>query len=220
MYGMRLNPTKCSFGVGSGQFLSHVVNNKGIEISPAQVEALLKNAELSTVKEVQSLTGRIAALSRLISKLSDRCKPFFDTIRSHRKQSWGDEQRQTLTKLKEYMRNPPVLTAPKLGEKLFLYLRVSNIVTSGVLIRCEEGKQFPVFYVSKMLTEPERKYLKVKRVISILVFVLIFPLGICRHGIALWRMFEEESFGSGLMVRWDDRFKLLLGISGNKGVMV
>ncbi|XP_059627489.1 uncharacterized protein LOC132270323 [Cornus florida] len=85
-YGMKLNPTKCSLGVSSSQFLGRVVNHRGIEASPAQAEALTKNAEQKTIKEVQALTGLIAALSWFISKLSDHCKSFFDTIRSHGRQ--------------------------------------------------------------------------------------------------------------------------------------
>ncbi|XP_059638598.1 uncharacterized protein LOC132280855 [Cornus florida] len=166
---MRLNPTKCSFGMSFGQFLGHVVNHRGIEASLVQAEALTKNAEPKTITEVQALTGRIVALSHFISKLSDRCKPFFDTIRSHGRQAWGDEQRQTLTSLKEYMQNPPVLLAPEPGEKLFLYLGVSSIATSGVLIRCKEGKQYPVFYVSKTMIEAERRYSRAERVILSLV---------------------------------------------------
>ncbi|XP_059668730.1 uncharacterized protein LOC132313803 [Cornus florida] len=109
-YGMKLNSTKCSFGVSSGQFLGHVVNLRGIEASPAQADALTKNAEPTTIKE-----------------------------------------------------NLPVLSAPESGEKLFLYLGVSSIVTSGVLIHYAEGKQYPVFYVSKTMTEAERRYSKAER---------------------------------------------------------
>ncbi|XP_059668774.1 uncharacterized protein LOC132313851 [Cornus florida] len=82
-YGIKLNLAKYSFGVSSGQFLGHVVNHRGIEASRAQVEALIRNAEPKTTKEVQALTGQIVALSQFISKLSDRCKPFFDTIRGY-----------------------------------------------------------------------------------------------------------------------------------------
>ncbi|XP_059638670.1 uncharacterized protein LOC132280937 [Cornus florida] len=67
------------------------------------------------------------------------------------------------------MQNPPVLSAPDPGEKLFLYLGVSSIATSAVLIRCKEGVQYPVFYVSKTMTEAERRYSKVERVILSLV---------------------------------------------------
>ncbi|XP_059627294.1 uncharacterized protein LOC132270106 [Cornus florida] len=67
------------------------------------------------------------------------------------------------------MRNPPVLSAPEPNEKLFLYLGVSSIATSAVLIRCKEGKQFPVFYVSKTMSEPERRYSRAERMILSLV---------------------------------------------------
>ena len=32
-YKMRLNPAKCAFGVSSGQFLGHIVTNRGVEAS-------------------------------------------------------------------------------------------------------------------------------------------------------------------------------------------
>ncbi|XP_059630114.1 uncharacterized protein LOC132273100 [Cornus florida] len=80
-YRMKLNPAKCSFGVSSGQFLGHMVNHRGIEASPVQAEALIRNAEPKTIKEVQALTGRIATLSRFISKLSDRCTTLSQAIR-------------------------------------------------------------------------------------------------------------------------------------------
>ncbi|XP_059635421.1 uncharacterized protein LOC132277598 [Cornus florida] len=66
--------------------------------------------------------------------------------------------------------NLPVLSAPESGEKLFLYLGVSSIATSGVLVRYAKGKQYPVFYISKTMTEAERRYSKAERVILSLVY--------------------------------------------------
>ncbi|KAI5327838.1 hypothetical protein L3X38_027234 [Prunus dulcis] len=76
-YRMRLNPKKCAFGVSSGQFLGQIVNKRGIEPNPSKVEALRNMPDPKTPRDVQVLTGRIAALSRFISRSSDRCKPFF-----------------------------------------------------------------------------------------------------------------------------------------------
>ena len=33
-YKLRLNASKCSFGVGSGKFLGYMVTHKGIEVNP------------------------------------------------------------------------------------------------------------------------------------------------------------------------------------------
>ena len=76
-FRMKLNPLKCAFGVSSGQFLEHVVSKRGIEPKPMQVISFSAIEEPRTVRDVQSLAGKIATLGRFISKMSDRCKPFF-----------------------------------------------------------------------------------------------------------------------------------------------
>ena len=53
---MKLNPTKCSFGVASGKFLGYMVTERGIEASLEQVKAIIKLQAPRSVKEVQRLT--------------------------------------------------------------------------------------------------------------------------------------------------------------------
>ena len=66
-YNMKLNPTKCAFGVSVGKFLGFIVNNRGIEANPNKIKVVLDMSLPSNIKEVQRLTGRIAALSRFVS---------------------------------------------------------------------------------------------------------------------------------------------------------
>ena len=74
---LRLNASKCSFGVGSGKFLGYMVTHRGIEVNPDQVKAI-NNLQLpQNPKEFQKLTGMTAALNRFISRSVDRCRPFF-----------------------------------------------------------------------------------------------------------------------------------------------
>ena len=78
---MKLNPSKCVFGVVSGKFLGFMVSQRGIEVNLEKVRAILDMTSLETVKEVQKLTGRIAALNRFISKATKKCLPFFKTLK-------------------------------------------------------------------------------------------------------------------------------------------
>ena len=80
-YNMKLNPSKCAFGVSTGKFLGFIVNNRGIEANPDKIKALLDMPSPSSIKEVQLLTGRIAALSRFVSRASDKCQPFFQVLK-------------------------------------------------------------------------------------------------------------------------------------------
>ena len=74
---LRLNASKCSFGVGSRKFLGYMVTHKGIEINPDQIKAINDLQPPRNPKEVQKLTGMMAALNRFISRSADRCRPFF-----------------------------------------------------------------------------------------------------------------------------------------------
>ena len=80
-YGMKLNPAKCAFGVSAGRFLGFMMTRRGIEANPSQLKAILESPAPSSRKEVQQLTGRLAALGRFISRFTDRLKPFFTTLR-------------------------------------------------------------------------------------------------------------------------------------------
>ena len=80
-YSMKLNSAKCAFGVSFGKFLGFMVSRRGIEVNPENVRAILEMSSLKTIKEVLSLTGRVAALNRFVSKAIDKCLPFFKTLK-------------------------------------------------------------------------------------------------------------------------------------------
>ena len=122
-YNMKLNPSKCVFEVTAGKFLGFLVSQRGIEVNPEKVQAIIELESLRTVKEVQSLNGKIAALNRFDSKATDKCLPFFRTLR--KSFEWTDECQKAFKDLKKYLSSPPLLSPSKLGEKLYLYIAVS-----------------------------------------------------------------------------------------------
>ena len=80
-YNMKLNPSKCAFGVLSGKFLGFMVSYRGIEANPDKIQAILDMKPPQNLKEVQSLTGRVAALNKFVSKSTDKCLPFFRVLK-------------------------------------------------------------------------------------------------------------------------------------------
>uniref|UniRef100_A0A2N9EPE0 RNase H type-1 domain-containing protein n=1 Tax=Fagus sylvatica TaxID=28930 RepID=A0A2N9EPE0_FAGSY len=68
---LRLNATKCLFGVSSGKFLGHMISYNGVEANPDQISALLSLQPPKDAKQVQRLTGMVAALGRFISRSAD-----------------------------------------------------------------------------------------------------------------------------------------------------
>ena len=100
-----------------------------------------------TVKEVQKLTGRIAALNRFVFKATDKCLPFFKTLKQAF--TWMKECEKAFQELKHYLRNPPLLSPSKEGEDLNLYLAVLVTTVSAALIWEENRTQLSVYYVSQ-----------------------------------------------------------------------
>ena len=88
------------------------------------------------MKEVQSLIEKVAALNRFVSRATDKCMLFFKILK--KAFQWTDECEEALAKLKEYLTKPPLLSPSMMGEKLYLYLVVSNTLVSSVLIREEK----------------------------------------------------------------------------------
>ena len=94
------------------------------------------------MKEVQSLNGKVVALNRFVSRTTDKCLPFFCTLK--KSFEWTIKCQQAFEDLKAYLSSPPLLSPTQPGEELFLYLAVSLVVVSAALIREEDKVQKPV----------------------------------------------------------------------------
>ena len=168
-YNIKLNPAKCAFGVSAGKFLGFIVNNRGIEANPYKIKAVLDMLPPSNIKEVQRLTGRIATLSRFVSKASDKCQPFFQVLR--KSFQWDTRCEEAFSALKTYLCSPPILVSPSEGELLTLYLAVSYFLTSAVLIRDKDRVQHPVYYCNRALRGVEERYPRMEKLILALITV-------------------------------------------------
>ncbi|KAG7542873.1 Retrotransposon gag domain [Arabidopsis thaliana x Arabidopsis arenosa] len=157
-YQMKLNPAKCTFGVPCGEFLGYIVTERGIEANPNQINAFLNMPSPKNFKEVQRLTGRIAALNRFISRSTDKSLPFYQILKGNKGFLWDEKCEEAFGQLKAYLTTPPILSKPEADEKLYLYVSVSNHAVSGVLVREDRGEQKPIYYVSKSMTDPETRY--------------------------------------------------------------
>ncbi|XP_076899519.1 uncharacterized protein LOC143553398 [Bidens hawaiensis] len=168
-YNMKLNPSKCYFGVKAGKFLGYMVTKRGIEASPEQIEAIINLKSPVNAKDVQRLTGRITALNRFISRSSEKCKDFYDILRKNKKFEWTQRHEDALKALKDYLSSAPALMKPIDGEPLSLYLAVSGNAISAVLAKDHEGQQHPVYYVSKSLLNAEVRYSHLEKLILALI---------------------------------------------------
>jgi hypothetical protein len=166
-YKMKLNPTKCAFGVSFGKFLGYLVSQRGIEANPEKVRAVLEMQPPRTTKQLQQLTGRIVALNRFISRSTDKCLPFFKILK--KAFVWDSQCDEAFENMKKYLMNSQLLSRPVEGEIRYLYLAVSTPAVSSALVREEAGVQRPVYFISKALRGVEERYPRIEKLAFALV---------------------------------------------------
>ncbi|RDY02416.1 Retrovirus-related Pol polyprotein from transposon 17.6, partial [Mucuna pruriens] len=159
----KLNPEKCSFGIQAGRFLGYMLTERGIEANPEKCRAIINMRSPQNVKEVQQLMGKVVALSRFISKVSDIATPVLETLKKGRNFVWTPECEEAFLRLKAMLAAPPILIRPELGRPLHMYLSVNETVISAVLVQEREKEQCPVYFISKTLQGPERRYQKIEK---------------------------------------------------------
>ena len=131
---LRLNASRCLFGVGSGKFLGYMVTHRGIKVNPDKIKAINNLQPPRNPKEVQKLTGITVALNRFISRSTDRCKPFFLLMNKWKGFEWTGECALAFQQLKEYLSWPPIMSSPEVDEVCFAYIVVASHTISLVLI--------------------------------------------------------------------------------------
>ena len=103
-YKMKLNPTKCAFGVSTGKFLGFIVNSRGVEANPDKIKDVLDMRPPSNTKEIQHLTRRIVTLSCFVFRSSDKRQPFFQVLK--KAFHWDAHCEEAFAALKTYLSSP------------------------------------------------------------------------------------------------------------------
>nr|CAD40002.3 OSJNBb0052B05.5 [Oryza sativa Japonica Group]CAE75887.1 B1234D02.11 [Oryza sativa Japonica Group] len=152
-YGLKMNPTKCAFGVTACQSVGFLVHERGIEITQRSINAIKMIQPPEDKTELQEMISKINFVRRFISNLSGRLGPFTPLLRlkADQKFTWGAEQQKALDNIKKYLSSPLVLIPPQKGIPFRLYLSTGEKSIGSVLIQELEGKERVVFYLSRRL---------------------------------------------------------------------
>jgi hypothetical protein len=154
---LRLNPEKCVFEVRQGKILGYLVSHRGIEANPTKIQAIINMTTLQSTRDVQCLTGRLAALNRFISKSAERSLHFLKTLCGAKDFAWGPEQATAFASLKQHLSDLAILTSPDPSLPLLLYIAASPYAVSVALVQEQnrEGttQQCLVYYISEVFMD-------------------------------------------------------------------
>ena len=124
-YDIKLNPSKCTFGVPGGKLLSFLVSERGIDANPEKVGAILRMERPVRVHDVQKLTSCLAASSRFISRLGEKALPLYRLMKKSDKFEWSPQADAAFAELKALLSTQLVLAAP-ISKRAFTALHCSH----------------------------------------------------------------------------------------------
>nr|GEZ24754.1 reverse transcriptase domain-containing protein [Tanacetum cinerariifolium] len=145
-----------------------------IKLDPKNAHsAVLQLPSPQTIKEVQSLNGKLASLNRFLSKSAEKSLPLFQTLKKCIKKSdfrWNTEAEQAFQQLKQHLSNLHLLVTPKPQEELIMYLSATHGAISAVLMTERGMAQTQVYFISRALQGPELNYSPMEKLVLSLVF--------------------------------------------------
>ncbi|CAL9029763.1 unnamed protein product, partial [Prunus brigantina] len=156
--------------------IGFLVHQRGIEIDKNKAKSIIEALPPRNKKELQSLLGKINFLRRFISNSAGKIQPFSSLLRLKQEQifKWEEQHQQAFEEIKRYLSNPPVLSPPKRGRPLKLYISASEVSIGSLLVQDnKEGKEHAIYYLSRTLTEVERKYSAIERLCLALYFTAV-----------------------------------------------
>ena len=146
------------------ELLGHIVSERGIEVDPEKVKAILDMPAPRNEKEIRGFLGRLQYISHFIARLIDICEPIFHLLRKNQPTVWNNDCQCAFEKIKECLLSPPVLVPPTPGRPLLLYLLVSDMALGCMLAQLDDsGKERAIYYLSKRMLEYECKYIMIER---------------------------------------------------------
>ncbi|GJY38168.1 reverse transcriptase domain-containing protein [Tanacetum coccineum] len=172
--------TKMPFGLKmqepfeEGKFLGYMVTSEGIRANPKKTKVLADLQSPRTLKEMQSLARKLAALNRFLAKSAERSLPFINTLKNITKENkheykWTIEGEEAFQQMNKCIINLLSLTPPLPKETLYAYLAVSKEAVSFVLLTDRKGKQCLIHYVSRTLNDTENNYTPMEKLALSLV---------------------------------------------------
>ncbi|GJW91315.1 reverse transcriptase domain-containing protein [Tanacetum coccineum] len=155
-----------------GTFLGYKVNADGLMVCSDKVEAVLGLPSPRCLKDVQRLNRKLASLNRFLSKSAKKSLPFFKILKKCSKKSdfqWTAKAEMAFKQMKKLIAELPMLAAPKENGELIIYLAAAKEAICAVLMMERDGKQVPIYFVSRALQSPKVNYTPMEKLILALL---------------------------------------------------
>ncbi|GJS48043.1 reverse transcriptase domain-containing protein [Tanacetum coccineum] len=164
---------KCELWIHIVQFLGHLIDNQGLHVDPAKIEAVKNWTSPTTPTEVRQFLGLAGYYRRFIKGFSKIAKPLTKLTQKNKSYIWGEEQESAFQLLKQKLCEAPILALPEGNDNFVVYCDASLQGLGAVLMQREKV----IAYASRQLKPHEENY----TTHDLELGAVIFALKIWRH---------------------------------------
>jgi hypothetical protein len=161
--GMTLNRKKTQICQTEIEFLGHLIDKDGIRIHPSKVDAILKLNSPKNLKELQSLLGMVNFISKAIPRRSELLAPLYDLLKQGHEFFWDSVHERVFQRLKKVLTTAPVLSLFDPSLRTVVSVDASSFGIGGVILQDHNGVLKPVSFVSRTLTDTEKRYSQIEK---------------------------------------------------------
>ena len=165
--------SKCDFWISTVQFLGHIINNKGIHVDPAKIEAVKGWTSPTSPTEIRQFLGLAGYYRRFIEGFSKIAKPLTELTQKNKKYNWEEKQESAFQLLKQKLCEAPILALPEGNEDFVVYCDASHHGLGAVLMQRDKV----IAYASRQLKKNEENY----TTHDLELGAVVFALKIWRH---------------------------------------
>jgi len=108
-YGFRVCKEKCFFIQDSVEYLGHIVDKNGIQVSPKKVKAIAKMLQPTNLAQLRTFLGMVNHYGKFIPKLSEMCSPLNHLLQKSVKWKWTNECKKVVQQIKETLMSSEAL---------------------------------------------------------------------------------------------------------------
>ena len=153
-HNLRMNPSKCTFGVFSGKFLGFLVHHRGIDLDPTKAKAIVALSPPTTLKKLRSFVGKVSCLKRFILGLAEILKPLVEQTKKGVAFIWCDQCQKAFKKVQTILADPHTMVAHLLGRPLLLYIANTEQSLGALLAQDQEWVEKPMYYINRFMKGP------------------------------------------------------------------
>ncbi|GFS61473.1 transposon Tf2-9 polyprotein [Trichonephila clavipes] len=163
-YGLKLNISKCVFGVTELIFLGHLITPDGIKPLPDKVQAVLDYKQPETVGSLRKFLGLLNFYRRFLLKAAEQQYLLSEFLKGSKGKknskplNWSSEAITAFQRCKQALADAALLAHPSPSAPLALHVDASDYATGGALHQVVDSELQPLAFFSRKLTSSEKSY--------------------------------------------------------------